>query len=138
MRLVAIKSFTYAGSRVNAGDVFKVKTDRDAKLLVGIKSARHVEGREDAKISPPDKKLVERASVKIEPVTPEVKEESKLPEVEEIKPEPEGKEEPAVEEKSEEEAATEEEVKEEASAAEEVKPVATNQNSNKRTYNKRK
>lgn len=117
MKLVAIKSFTYAGKRVSAGDIFEPKTDRDAKLLVGINNARHTEGRSEAKIPAPTKKLVEQATTKPEPIIPEVKEEVKLPDpVEEVKPEAEPeKEEPK----------------------EEVKPDA-NANNNKRTYNKRK
>lgn len=121
MKLVAIKSFTYAGKRVSAGDIFEPKTDRDAKLLVGINNARHTEGRSEAKIPAPTKKLVEQATTKPEPIIPEVKEEVKLPDpVEVVKPEVKPEAEPEKEE-----------------SKEEVKPDA-NANSNKRTYNKRK
>lgn len=123
MKLVAIKSFTYAGKRVNAGDIFDVKTDREAKILVGIRSARFTESRPEAKIPPPEKILVDQASSKPDSISPEVKEEVKAPEVEEEEtPEP----------KSE---AAKEEGKEEIKPADSTKP---NVNSGKRSYNKRK
>lgn len=125
MKLVAIKSFTYAGKRVSAGDIFEPKTDRDAKLLVGINNARHTEGRSEAKIPAPTKKLVEQATTKPEPIIPEVKEEVKLPDpVEVVTPEAKEEVKPEAEPEKEE-------------PKEEVKPDA-NANSNKRTYNKRK
>lgn len=121
MKLVAVKSFTYAGKRVNVGDIFDVNTDREAKILVGIRSARFTESRPEAKIPAPEKTLIDQASSKPEPIVTEVKTEVKEEEKPEVEAEPETKSEPAKEESKEEE-----------------KPAIAKPDANKRTYNKRK
>lgn len=40
MKLVALKEFRYAGQQVKAGAEFEAR-DRDAKVLVAVKHARH-------------------------------------------------------------------------------------------------
>ena len=40
MKLIAIKSFPYAGKRIQAGQPFETKSNKDAKLLIALKRAR--------------------------------------------------------------------------------------------------
>lgn len=87
MKLVAIKSFTYAGKRVNVGDVFEAKTSRDEKLLIGIKNARALDNRPEKVIPKPPADLVEKISVKLEKEVEPVKEEVAEPVVEPVKEE---------------------------------------------------
>lgn len=126
MKLVATKTFTYAGNRISIGETFETKTDRDAKLLLGIYSARPIEERKESKIPNPPKEIIERTSNK--PVeTPKIEDK---PSVEAPK-EPEAEkpaEEPKVEDKPKETPKVEDKPEEDDKAA------ATN----KRTYNRKK
>lgn len=76
MKLVATKTFSYAGNRLAIGEVFETKTERDAKLLVGVYKARPVEERIETKIEAPKAALIERLN-KNKIVTEEPKEEPK-------------------------------------------------------------
>jgi hypothetical protein len=112
MKLVAIKTFSYAGKRLAIGEVFEVKTDRDAKLLVGIKNARLVDDRKEEKLPAPKKETIEAIRNKVN----------------EPKKEEPAKEEPAKEEPAKEEPAKEEPAKE---------TPRTNTTNNRRNYNRK-
>jgi hypothetical protein len=141
MKLVAIKTFSYAGKRIAVGDIFETKTSRDGHLLVGIRNARELENRPEAKVPEPKTNLVERAHKRVETPKEEVKPVIEDKTDSESKPETEDKE-PEVTPDEAPEVTPDEapEVKPEAEDKEpEVTPAVTTElNTNKRTYSRKK
>lgn len=71
MKLVATKSLSYNTRRLQPGDQFEA-SDKDAKLLVGIKKAVAAIDRKPGKIASPSAKLKAKAAAAIsEPVKQE-------------------------------------------------------------------
>lgn len=60
MKLIATKPFSYGTRRLQAGDVFETKTEREGKLLLAVKKVRELEDRPEQKISAPPKTLLNR------------------------------------------------------------------------------
>lgn len=60
MKLVATKSFTYNTRRLQAGDHFDTKTERDGILLIAVRKARSGEPREEQKVPEPKKELLDK------------------------------------------------------------------------------
>lgn len=60
MKLVAIKPFTYNTRRLQSGEVFETKTNRDGILLVAVKQARKVEDRKEEKIEGPKTSILNK------------------------------------------------------------------------------
>lgn len=80
MKFVAIKSFSYNTRRLQAGDVFETKTDRDGKILAAIKNARPLEDRPEEKLAAPKKEVLNKYADKhkVEKMTDEKKTDSPI------------------------------------------------------------
>lgn len=132
MKLVATKTFTYAGRRIAVGDIFDATTDRDVKILVGIKNARHLEdNRPEKKIPAPSKELLERAAAK-----PAEKPETKVND--EPAKEPVKEEKPEDEEPAKENATPDEKPAKEPAETKPEEPAKEPATQPRRTYNRRR
>lgn len=64
--MIALKSMTYAGKRIEAGDRFDAKTLRDAKILRAIGKAEDEEAPVEDVVDEPPKRVYRRKDMKAE------------------------------------------------------------------------